>query len=108
MICLDTTFLVDLWRDHPSEDSSARSLLERHSGEEFVVPCHAAGEFLEGGATISEARLAESLLFLRLFRIGDVTIETALRYARRHMGRRRKLLGGVRARTPGLRAILRR
>ncbi len=82
MICLDTTFLVDLWRDHPSEDSSARSLLERHSGEEFVVPCHAAGEFLEGGATISEARLAESLLFLRLFRIGDVTIETALRYAR--------------------------
>ena len=64
MICLDTTFLVDLWRDHPSEDSSARSLLERHSGEEFVVPCHAAGEFLEGGATISEARLAESLLFL--------------------------------------------
>ncbi len=82
MICLDTTFLVDLWRDHPSEDSSTRSLLERHSGEEFVVPCHAAGEFLEGGATISEARLAESLLFLRLFRIGDVTIETALRYAR--------------------------
>ena len=82
MICLDTAFLVDLWRDHPSEDSSARSLLERHSGEEFVVPCHAAGEFLEGGATISEARLAESLLFLRLFRIGDVTIETALRYAR--------------------------
>lgn len=82
MICFDTTFLVDLWRSHEFENSSARSLLERHSGEEFVVPCHAAGEFLEGGALISEARLAESLRFLRLFRIGDVTIETALRYAR--------------------------
>ncbi len=82
MICLDTTFLVDLWRDQLATDSSARSLLERHSGEEFVVPCHAAGEFLEGGAAISERRLAESLRFLRLFRIGDVTIETALRYAR--------------------------
>ena len=82
MICLDTTFLVDLWRDHESARSPARSLLERHSGEEFVVPCHAAGEFLEGGATISEERLAESLRFLRLFRTGDVTIETALRYAR--------------------------
>ncbi len=82
MICFDTTLLVDLWRSHEFEDSSARSLLERYSGEEFVVPCHAAGEFLEGGATISEARLAESLRFLRLFRIGDVTIETALSYAR--------------------------
>lgn len=82
MICLDTTFLVDLWRDHDLAGSSARSLLERHSGEEFVVPCHAAGEFLEGGATISEERLAESLSFLRLFRVGDVTMETALRYAR--------------------------
>lgn len=82
MICLDTTFLVDLWRDHRSAGSSARTLLERHSGEEFVVPCHAAGEFLEGGATISEERLAESLRFLRLFRTGDVTMETALRYAR--------------------------
>jgi predicted nucleic acid-binding protein len=82
MICLDTTFLVDLWRDNQLGDSSARALLRSHSGEEFVVPCHAAGEFLEGGATISEARLAESLRFLRLFRIGEVNLETALRYAR--------------------------
>ncbi len=81
MIGLDTTFLVDLWRDQAVTDSAARSLLERNSGEEFVVPCHAAGEFLEGGATISDERLSESLRFLRLFRIGDLTIETALRYA---------------------------
>ena len=82
MICLDTTFLVDLWRSQQDADSAPGLLLERHSGEEFVVPGHAAGEFLEGGATISEPRLAESLRFLRLFRIGDVTIETAMRYAR--------------------------
>jgi predicted nucleic acid-binding protein len=57
-------------------------LIEAKSGEDLVVPAHAAGEFLEGGASISEERLAESLRFLRLFKIGDVNVETALRYAR--------------------------
>lgn len=45
------------------------------------MPAHAAGEFLEGGAAVSAERLAESLEFVRLFRIGDVNLETALRYA---------------------------
>lgn len=82
MICVDTTFLVDLWRSKDAADSPARALLEAHPGEDMAVPAHAAGEFLEGGATVSEARLAESLEFLRLFRIGEVGVETALRYAR--------------------------
>ena len=42
----------------------------------------AAGEFLEGGAAVSEERLKDSLHFLRLFRVGDVGVETAARYAR--------------------------
>ena len=46
-----------------------------------MVPAHAAGEFLEGGAAVSPERLAESLAFLRLFRVGEVDVETAHRYA---------------------------
>ena len=82
MICVDTTFLVDLWREKDLPSSAARALLAAHPGEDFTVPAHAAGEFLEGGAAISEGRLTESLQFLRLFRIGEVGIETATRYAR--------------------------
>lgn len=45
------------------------------------MPAHAAGEFLEGGAAISGERLADSLRFLRLFRVGVVDMETAAGYA---------------------------
>ena len=82
MICVDTTFLVDLWREKDNVESPARRLLGSHPGEDFAVPAHAAGEFLEGGAAVSSTRLAESLSFLRLFRVGGVTVETAVRYAR--------------------------
>jgi predicted nucleic acid-binding protein len=82
VICVDTTFLVDLWREKDLPTSPARAVLAAHPGEDFAVPAHAAGEFLEGGAAISPQRLADSLQFLRLFRIGEVGIETAVRYAR--------------------------
>lgn len=82
MICVDTTFLVDLWRERDQSSSAARALLRAHAGEEVAVPAHAAGEFLEGGAAISPQRLEDSLAFVRLFRIGAVGIETALHYAR--------------------------
>lgn len=82
MICVDTTFLVDLWREKDLPSSPSRALLAAHPGEDFTVPAHAAGEFLEGGAAISEERLTESLQFLRLFRLGEVGVETATRYAR--------------------------
>ena len=95
MICLDTTFLVDLWRDKEQADSPARALIARYPGEDFAVPAHAAGEFLEGGASVSERRLEESLQFLRLFRIGEVGVETALLYARlvTHLRRESALAG---------------
>jgi predicted nucleic acid-binding protein len=80
MICVDTTFLVDLWRGR--EGSPPARLLDSRPGEEFAVPAHAAGEFLEGGACVSAERLAESLHLLRHFRVGVVEIETALHYAR--------------------------
>ena len=82
MICVDTTFLVDLWRGKELQRSAPGTLLAAHPGEDFAVPAHAAGEFLEAGASVSRERLADSLQFLRLFRIGEVGVETALRYAR--------------------------
>lgn len=95
MICVDTTFLVDLWRETDLESSTCRRLLAEHPGEEFAVPAHAAGEFLEGGAAVSPQRLAESLAFLRAFSIGTIGIETALRYARivAHLRRSSSLSG---------------
>lgn len=96
MICVDTTFLVDLWREAKKrEGSPAWRLLAENRGEDFAVPAHAAGEFLEGGASASSDRLAESLRFLRVFRVGEVSVETALRYARIVSGlRRASALGG--------------
>lgn len=95
MICVDTTFLVDLWREKSLPTSPARALLGNHPGEDFAVPAHAAGEFLEGGAAVSRERLADSLQFLRLFRIGEVGVETALRYAKivAHLRRNSALAG---------------
>jgi len=82
MICLDTTFLVDLWRNKGAEDHPTVAILNRHRGETFAVPCHAAGEFLEGAACVSEERLRDGVRFIRLFEIGAAGLETAEHYAR--------------------------
>lgn len=81
MICVDSTFLVDLWRMRDQPECAPKDLLNANPGTEFVVPAHAAGEFLEGGAAVSPERLAQSLVFLRLFRVGEVDVETAHQYA---------------------------
>lgn len=95
MICVDTTFLIDLWRNARRASHPAVTLLEHHSDETFLVPAHAAGEFLEGGACVSASRLEDALRFLRLFESGVAGIETALHYARivSHL-RERDLLKG--------------
>jgi predicted nucleic acid-binding protein len=82
LICVDTTFLVDLWRTRDQPGSPPKVLLQANPGAEFAVQAHAAGEFLEGGAAISPERLDQSLAFLRLFRVGEVGVETAYHYAR--------------------------
>jgi predicted nucleic acid-binding protein len=81
MISVDTTFLVDLWRNKDDAGHPAVRILEEHGGETFVVPAHAAGEFLEGGAFVSEKRFGESLRFLGLFGIATAGLETARCYA---------------------------
>jgi len=96
MICVDTTFLVDLWRNKASGVHPALELLDRHQGESFAVPAHAAGEFLEGGAHVSQDRFDESLKFLQLFKVGGVGLETARHYAQIVSSlRRRSLLVGA-------------
>ena len=82
MVCVDSTFLVDLWRSSGREEAGCVRLLRRAESETLAVPAHAAGEFLEGGAAISPQRFIESLKFLRLFALGPVGLETAEHYAR--------------------------
>ena len=81
MVCVDTTFLIDLWRNRGDPVHPACRLLAELAGEVFVAPAPAAGEFLEGAAVVSESRLRESLAFLRMFELGDVTLDVALHYA---------------------------
>jgi predicted nucleic acid-binding protein len=92
MICLDTTFLVDLWRNKDAPAHPSMRLLREHPADVLAVPAHAAGEFLEGGACVSEQRLQESLRFLRLFTLGTVDVETAEHYGRIVADLRQRLL----------------
>lgn len=82
MICLDTTFLIDLWRSGGQPKHPAALLLNKFSGETFAAPSHAAGEFLEGAACVSEERFQEAVSFLGLFEIGSIGFETAKHHAR--------------------------
>ncbi len=96
MICVDTTFLIDLWRHRHLQDHPAVALLRSSAGETFAAPAHGAGEFLEGAACVSEERFQEALIFLSLFEVGTVGLETAKRYAAvvSHL-RERSLLQGT-------------
>lgn len=51
MICLDTTFLVHLWRHRSDTHHAVHKVLADHPSEVFAVPVTAAGEFLEGAAS---------------------------------------------------------
>jgi predicted nucleic acid-binding protein len=82
MICLDTDFLIALWRSRNHPDHPVRQAITRHSSEVLVVCAPVAGEFLEGAAFISEDRLKEALLFLRLFDVSGLSLQTAVQYAR--------------------------
>ncbi len=96
MICLDTDFLIALWRSRNRPDHPARQVLLRHPGEVLVVCMPVAGEFLEGAAFISEERLQEAVRFLQLFELPGLSLQTAVQYGKivadlRHKG----LLAGV-------------
>jgi predicted nucleic acid-binding protein len=96
MICLDTDFLISLWRSRNHPDHPARQALSRHPAEVVVVCAPVAGEFLEGAAFISDDRLGEALQFLHLFDVTGLSLQTAVQYARTVAElRRRNALGGM-------------
>lgn len=82
MISVDTTFLIDLWRNKDDKEHPAVKFLRQYESETYMVPAHAAGEFLEGGFSVSEKRFRDSNRFLKLFTVTTVGIETAKHYAR--------------------------
>ena len=95
MICLDTDFLVALWRSRNIAEHPARQTLARHPGEVLVVCVPVAGEFLEGAAFISDDRLKDAIRFIRLFEVSGLSIQTAVHYAQVVADlRRRNLLAG--------------
>jgi hypothetical protein len=70
--------LISIVLHRRQKRESGRKIVERNHDEVFVVPAHAAGEFIEGGANISEQRFREAIRFVRLFEIGDIGLETAM------------------------------
>jgi len=96
VICLDTTFLIDLWRGKDRSDDPTRGFMQLYGGEHFIVPAHAVGEFLEGAASVSEVRFEEAIRYLRLFQTVDVSFDTGIVYARIVADlRQRSLLAGL-------------
>ena len=81
MICLDTTFLIDYWRNSHQAEHATRQFILVNDGEEMVVPVPAAGEFLEGAAFVSLERLKGAAGFIRCFEIGKLDFDTAIHFA---------------------------
>lgn len=77
MICLDTTFLIQLWRNRRLADHPTARLLAENPAETIAVPVAAAGEFLEGAAYIFATRLTDAVHFLTLFELGPNSLQTA-------------------------------
>lgn len=95
MICLDTTVLIDQFRSRGSPEAPVQAALRALAGEAVGVPVIVAGEYLEGAALVSDARLAEARRYLATLRLLPVEGETALIYARLAAAlRARQALGG--------------
>jgi predicted nucleic acid-binding protein len=96
MVCLDTSFLFDLWRNRESPGHATLRTLERRAADVLVVSVPAAGEFLEGAAHVSAERFSQGIEFLAVFRIGNLDRDTAICYAELVAElRRRKRLEGI-------------
>lgn len=79
-----------------SPDHPAVRVLADHPAEGMAAPAHAAGEFIEGAASVSEERLQKSLKYLRLFNPGTIDFETTEHYGRIVSDlRKRSLLSGA-------------
>lgn len=95
MICIDTTVLIDEFRAAGDPGAAVNRILLIHGGEALIVPVAAAGEFLDGAAMVSEARVQEALMLLRARRVVSAHLDVAEHYGRiTALLRRKKSLGG--------------
>lgn len=95
MICIDTTVLIDEFRARGDLTAPVNQALLHYRHELLVVPPMAAGEYLEGAATVSEPRWQEALCVLRQREVTAVTLSTSEHYGRIVCFlRKRKMLSG--------------
>lgn len=80
MICIDTTVLIDEFRAKGNLSAPVNRALLAHGAETLIVPTAAAGEFLDGAAMVSPARLQEALFLLRRRKVVPSDLDTAEHY----------------------------
>lgn len=82
MICVDTTVLIDEFRAKGDLSAPVNRALISHGAETLIVPAAAAGEFLDGAAMVSPARVQEALFLLRRRNVVSSDLDTAEHYGR--------------------------
>ena len=80
MICIDTTVLIDEFRAKGDLSAPVNRALLTHGAETLIVPVAAAGEFLDGAAMVSPARVQEALALLRRRNVVPSDLDTAEHY----------------------------
>jgi predicted nucleic acid-binding protein len=82
VICIDTTVLIDEFRAKGDLSAPVNRALISHGAETLIVPAAAAGEFLDGAAMTSPARVQEALFLLRRRNVVSSDLDTAEHYGR--------------------------
>ena len=82
MICVDTTVLIDEFRAKGDLSAPVNRALLAHGAETLIVPAAAAGEFLDGAAMVSPARVQEALFLLRRRKLVGTSLDVAEHYGR--------------------------
>lgn len=80
-VALDTTFLIDLQREHahPRRPRGALAYLRAHPTTSLAIPAVALGEYLEG-FDVPDGPLAQTLV--RSLEVLSIDARAAVRYAR--------------------------
>jgi predicted nucleic acid-binding protein len=80
VICVDSTVLIDEFRAKGDLSAPVNRALLAHGAETLIVPAAAAGEFLDGVAMASEARVQEALFLLRRRKLVGTSLDVAEHY----------------------------
>jgi predicted nucleic acid-binding protein len=80
VICVDTTVLIDEFRAKGDLSAPVNRALLAHGAETLFVPAAAAGEFLDGAAMVSPARVQEALFLLRRRKLVGAGLDVAEHY----------------------------